>query len=99
MSWNLAGFAKRAWPRKDEAFEERKMKIRKRIKRQGKVLLELKKKHQQKFPNVDIYDSDSPVWYYVMDLDSPPQNGGEIVMARRAAAAASVTINVCLSGV
>ena len=48
---------------------------------------ELKKKHREKFPDVDIYDSDSPVWDYVMDLDPPPQNGGEIVMARRAVAA------------
>ena len=87
LSRNLAGFAKRAWPRKDGAFEERKMKIRKRIKRQRKVLQELKKKDREKFPDVDIYDSDSPVWDYVMDQDPPPQNGGEMVMATRAAAA------------
>ena len=87
MSQNLAGFAKRAWPWKDEAFEDGKMKINKRIKRQRRVLRELKKKHQEKFPDVDTYDSDSPVWDYVMDLDPLKQNGGEMVMARRAATA------------
>jgi len=50
-------------------------------------LRELKKKHQEKFPDVDTYDSDSPVWDYVMDLDPLKQNGGEMVMARRAATA------------
>ena len=57
---------------------------------------ELKKKHQEKFPDVDIYDSDSPVWDYVMDLDPSPQNGGEMVMARRAAAAGEAAAQTML---
>jgi hypothetical protein len=96
LSRNLAGFAKRVMPRKDEAFEERKMKVRKRIKRQKKVLRELKRKQREKFPNVDIYDSDSPMWDYMMELDPPPANGREMVVARGAAVAADATAQAML---
>jgi len=42
---NLAGMAKRTFPRTDIVFEERKFKIRKRIKRQQKLLRTIKHKY------------------------------------------------------
>jgi len=55
---NLASMAKRTFPRTDVAFEKHKLKIRKQITRQQKLLRTMKCKHRAKFPNRDIYDSD-----------------------------------------
>jgi len=54
---NLAGMAKRTFPRTGVAFEECELKIRMRITRQQKLLRTMKDKHRAKFPNGDIYDS------------------------------------------
>ena len=52
---NLAGYSKRTMPRKDEAFEQRKMDARRRLKKvREEGLNPVKVKHREKFPNSDI---------------------------------------------
>jgi len=79
---NLAGMAKRTFPRTEVAFEERKLKIRKRIKRQQKLLRTMKRKHRAKFPNRDIYDSDRAEWTWLVDIRPKLRDGPEMVFAR-----------------
>ncbi|RPB21014.1 hypothetical protein L211DRAFT_851757 [Terfezia boudieri ATCC MYA-4762] len=87
LSRNLAGFAKRTFPRTQEGFEERKLKLRLRIKRQKRALRVMKRKEREKFPAEDIYNSDSAEWNILEELDPQPENGREMVLARGAIAA------------
>ncbi|RPB21815.1 hypothetical protein L211DRAFT_851266 [Terfezia boudieri ATCC MYA-4762] len=50
LSRNLAGFAKRTFPRTQEGFEKRKLKIRMRIKRQKRALRAMKRQEQDLQP-------------------------------------------------
>ncbi|RPB19374.1 hypothetical protein L211DRAFT_853190 [Terfezia boudieri ATCC MYA-4762] len=87
LSRNLASFAKRTFPRTWEGFEERKLKIRMRIKRQKRALRAMKRQEQVKFPGEVIYDSGLEEWGIIQDLQPRPANGREIVLARGPAAA------------
>ncbi|RPB18362.1 hypothetical protein L211DRAFT_854190 [Terfezia boudieri ATCC MYA-4762] len=82
LSRNLAGFAKRTFPRTQEGFEERKLKLRLRIKRQKRALRVMKRKKREKFPAKDIYNSDSAEWNILEELDPQLENGREMVLAR-----------------
>ncbi|RPB22306.1 hypothetical protein L211DRAFT_850626 [Terfezia boudieri ATCC MYA-4762] len=62
LSRNLASFIKRTFPRIWEGFEERKLKIRMRIKRHKRALRAIKRQEQVKFPGEVIYDSGSEEW-------------------------------------
>ena len=84
---NLAGVAKRAYPKTDANFEERKLKIRKRIKRQNRALLQMKAKHREMFPDAAIINSDDEDWFYLKGLRPKVQTGKQMVAARPAAAA------------
>jgi len=44
----------------------------------------MKAKHRQKFPNTDIYDSDTDDWDFLCTLNLQPQNGQEMMHARHA---------------
>jgi len=81
---NLAGFTNRVFPKRDYAFEMHKMKIQKRMRRQARVLRQMKAKHRHKFPNTDMYDSDADKWDSLHIPNSQPQNGQEMVHARHA---------------
>ena len=70
-------------PTKDNTFEERKYRIRKRIERQQELLRLIKRKHQEKFPNVGIIDSDDEDFCYMRFLQKPvPKIGALLVKAR-----------------
>ena len=85
---NLAGVAKRTFPRSDEKFEERKARIRRRIRRQKQALRVMKQKHREKFPNTGILDSDAEEWdKYITEFRPRPTTGKELLAARRAAIA------------
>jgi hypothetical protein len=86
---NLAGYAKRTMPRKDEAFEDRKMAARRRLRKIREEGLEpVKVKHREKFPDLNIYDSDDDEWQYIEELDPQPVTGRDMIRARVAAGAA-----------
>ncbi|RPB18166.1 hypothetical protein L211DRAFT_854394 [Terfezia boudieri ATCC MYA-4762] len=87
LSRNLAGFTKRTFPRTREGFEEQKLKIRMRIKRQKRALRAMKRQEQVKFPGEVIYDSGSEEWGIIQDLQPRPANSREMVLARGPAAA------------
>ncbi|KAF8420260.1 hypothetical protein BGX38DRAFT_1280243 [Terfezia claveryi] len=55
-------FVKHTFPQIMEAFEQRKLKLRKRIKRQQRALQQMKQKQRERFPAEEIYDSDSLAW-------------------------------------
>ena len=59
-----AGVGQRRMPTKDNTFEERKYRIRKRIERQQELLRLIKRKHREKFPNLGIIDSDDVDFCY-----------------------------------
>ncbi|KAF8464150.1 hypothetical protein BDZ91DRAFT_730817 [Kalaharituber pfeilii] len=58
-----AGFKKRRMPKKDQSFEERIMKIRRKIKQLQKVKRELKAEHKRQYPTA--LDSDDEGWHYL----------------------------------
>jgi len=61
------------------------MVAQKRIKRvRAEGLEPVKAKHWEKFPDLDIIDSDDEEWWYIQELDPPPSNGREIIEARAA---------------
>jgi len=41
----------------------------------------VKLKHWEKYPDLDIIDSDNEEWWYVQELDPPPANGREVIEA------------------
>jgi hypothetical protein len=85
---NLAGVAKRTFPRTDEKFEERKARIRQRIRRQKDALRVMKRKHREKYPNANVIDSDADEWdEFITDFRPRPTTGKEMLAARRAAIA------------
>ncbi|RPB18640.1 hypothetical protein L211DRAFT_853934 [Terfezia boudieri ATCC MYA-4762] len=96
LSRNLAGFAKRTFPRTREGFEERKLKIRMRIKRQKRALRAMKRQEQVKFPGEVIYDSGSEEWGIIQDLQPRPANGREMILARGPATAGIVVTQAML---
>ena len=63
-------------------FKEHKLKIRKRIKRQQKLLRIIKRKHRAKFPNGNIYDSDGAEWTWLVDIRPKLWDGPQMVFAR-----------------
>jgi hypothetical protein len=78
-----AGVGQCRMPIKDNTFEERKYRIRKRIERQQELLRLIKRKHQEKFPNVGIIDSDNEDFCYMRLLRNPvPKIGALLVKAR-----------------
>ncbi|KAF8419989.1 hypothetical protein BGX38DRAFT_1147418 [Terfezia claveryi] len=74
------------------AFEERKLKFRKRIKRQQRALRQMKQKQRERFPAEEIYNSDSPAWNIMQELDPQPQNGREMLLARGPIAAGASAV-------
>ena len=79
---NLAGMAKRTLHKIDIRFENRKWKIRKRIRRQQRVLRTMMNKQRLKFPNANVYNSHDAEFSWMDDLDPKPQNGQEVVFQR-----------------
>jgi hypothetical protein len=95
---NLAGVAKRTFPRADERFEERKARIRSRIRRQKKVLRVMKAKHAEKFPNAGIIDSDADEWEtYIQEFRPRPKTGKQMMAARTAAIAGAAASDAALA--
>ena len=78
----LAGKAKRTFPTRDEAFENTKLRVRKRIWRQRKVLCLLKPEFKRKFPNTGIIDSEDEKWEYLTALRPKIQEEEEMIAAR-----------------
>ena len=85
LARTLAGKVKRTFPRKNEAFENTKSRVRKRIRRQKKVLRLLKAEHKRKFPNENIIDSEDEEWEYLVALRYKVKDGAEMIAARPAA--------------
>ena len=83
---NHTGVASRRMPTKDHTYEERKYKIRKRIKRQQHLLRMVERSHRAKFPNEVIYHSDHKDWCFIHKLKNPiPKTGPQFVKARAVA--------------
>lgn len=80
---NAAGVAKRRLPTKDHTFEERKGRIRRRIRRQQQLLLNMKRAHKEKCPGAPIVDSEEEEFCYTRFLKNPvPTTGAQLVKAR-----------------
>lgn len=79
---NAAGVAPRRYPTVDHSFEDRKLKIRARIRRQQELLSTMKRKHKEKFPNAGQVDSEDEGYAYVNLLRPKPDTGAKIVKAR-----------------
>ena len=84
---NLAGMGKGTFHKTDAGFENRKLRIRKRISRQQRALRTIKNKQRVKCPHANIYNSDDDECSWMDDLDPKPQNGQEVVLARGVAEA------------
>lgn len=82
---NLAGMARRTYPRSDEQFEHRKLKIRARIKRQKKLLKTMKQKQKAKFPDTETIDSDDDKWMFIEGITPKVETGRQMIAARAAA--------------
>jgi len=80
-------------------FKEHKLKIRKRIKRQQKLLRIIKRKHRAKFPNRDIYDSDGVEWTWLVDIRPKPRDGPQMVFARGVVDAAIAAYDAYLAAI
>ena len=81
---NAAGVAARRMPTKDHTFEERKYRIRKRIRRQEELLRKVEASHREKFPNVGIIDSTHEDYCYIRMLTNPvPKTGAQLILARQ----------------
>ena len=84
-------------PRKDEAFEKRKMDARRLLKKiQEEGLNPVKVKHQEKFPDVYIYNSEDDEWVYIEELNPQSANGREMVVARAAGLAGSLAYDAIM---
>ncbi|KAF8423732.1 hypothetical protein BGX38DRAFT_1238459 [Terfezia claveryi] len=96
---NLAGYSKRTMPRKDEAFEDRKMAARRRLRKvRDEGLDPVKAKHREKFPDLDIYDSEDDEWEYIAALNPQPANGREMIEARAAGLAGGLAYDAVMDG-
>ena len=91
--------AKKTSPKRDEAFENRKLRVRKRIRRQKKVLRLLKQEHKRKFPNTGIIDSEDKEWDYVAALCLKIRDSEEMIAARPALDAGVVACDAYLQGI
>ena len=91
LARTLVGKAKRTFPKRDEVFKNRKLRVRKCIRRQKKVLRLLKEQHKRKFPNTGIIDSEDAEWDYLGAL-RPKIRDGEAMIAARPALDAGVVV-------
>ena len=81
---NAVGVAAHRMPSKDHTFEERKFRIRKRIRRQEELLRNVEAAHIEKFPNVGIIDSTREDYCYIRMLTNPvPKTGAQLILARQ----------------
>ena len=81
---SLAEKAKRTFPKRDEAFENRKLRVWKRIRHQKKVLRLLKQEHKRKLPNTGIIDPEDKEWDYLAPLRPKIRDGEQIIAVRPA---------------
>ena len=96
---NLAGLAKRTFPKTDDRFEDRKARVRVRIHRQRKVLKLLKAKHRAKFPDANIIDSEDAGSTYLKRLQPKVTNPRQMVAVRGPVAAGIAAARAALDGV
>ena len=99
LARSLAGKAKRTFLKRDEAFENRKLRVRKRIQRQKKVLRLFKEEHKRKLLNTGIIDSEDEEWDYLAALRPKIRDGEEMIAARPALDAGVVACDAYLQGI
>ena len=96
---NLAGLAKRTFPKTEDTFEDRKARVQGTIHRQCKVVKLLKPKHRAKFPDANIIDSKDEACTYLKRLPPKVTNLRQMVAARGPVAAGIVAAGAALDGV
>ena len=99
LARSLAKKAKITFPKRDEAFENSKLRVRKCIRHQKKVLRLLKQEHKRKFPNTRISDSEDEEWDYLVALSFKIQDGEEMIASRPALDAGVVACDAYLQGI
>ena len=99
LARSLAGKAKRTFPKRDEAFENKKLRVWKRMWGQKKVLRLLKQEHNGKFPNTSIIDSEDEEWDDMAALRPKIQDGEEMRAARPTLDAGVVACDAYLQGI
>ena len=99
LARSLARKAKRTISKRNEAFENRKLRVRKRIRCQKKVLRLLKQERKRKFPNTGIIDSEDEKWDYLAALRPKIRDGEEMIAARPALDTMVVACDTYLQGI